>query len=129
LTGAELALLLTVLGLAVACAPESLRSPALPLALFEGSGDAPSWTDPRDSSCGFPSEAAVAKIDAAAVTLRVLVGPDGLPKAVQVLEQPGFGFGSAATRCAMARKYQAGTDDLGVPVASWTPPIRLRFLR
>jgi hypothetical protein len=129
---AQLALLFTVLGLAalvVGCAPESLRSPALPLALFEAPGEPPSWAGPGDSSCGFPAAAAVSKIDAAAVSLRVLVGVDGLPKAVQVLEEPGFGFGSAAARCAMARKYQPGTDDRGVPIASWTPPIRLRFLR
>ena len=129
---ASLGLLLAVLGspsLLVGCAPESLRSPALPLALFEGPGEPPTWADPGDSTCGFPPEASTPRIDAAAVSLRVLVGADGLPKAVQVLEEPGFGFGSAAARCAMARKYQPGTDERGISVASWTPPIRLRFLR
>jgi len=129
---AQLGLLLRVLGLAslvVGCELKSQRSPALPLALFETPGEPPRWADPGDSSCGFPSEAAVAKIDAAAVSLRVLVGADGLPKAVQVLEEPGFGFGSAAVHCAMARKYQSGTDERGVRIAGWTPPIRLRFLR
>jgi protein TonB len=113
----------------VGCEPESERSPALPLALFENPGEPPRWADPGDSTCGFPSEAAIAKIDAAAVSLRVLVGADGLPRAVQVLDEPGFGFGSAAARCAMTRKYRSGTDDRGVRVESWTPPIRIRFLR
>jgi hypothetical protein len=132
LLGSQLGLLLIVPGLAstfVGCRPESQRSPALPLALFETPGEPPSWADPGDSTCGFPPGAALATIDAAAVSLRVLVGADGLPKAVQLLEEPGFGFGTAAVRCAMARKYQSGTDDQGVPIASWTPPIRLRFLR
>ncbi|HYP75597.1 MAG TPA: energy transducer TonB [Polyangiaceae bacterium] len=111
------------------CAPESQRSPALPLALFETPGEPPTWADPGDATCSFPPGAADAKIDAASVTLRILVGPDGLPKAVQMLDEPGFGFDYAAARCAMARKYQPGTDDQGVPITSWTPPIRIRFIR
>ena len=124
--------LITVVGsvsLIVGCGPESQRAPALPLALFETPGEPPSWASSGDATCGFPPAAAPAQIDAAEVSLRVLVGADGLPKAVQLLEEPGFGFGSAAARCAMARKYQSGTDEQGIPIASWTPPIRLRFIR
>jgi len=116
-------------GLALGCGSKSERSPALPRSLFETPGEPPKWAEPGDATCGFPSAADAAKIDAAVVVLRVLVGPDGAPKLVQMLEEPGFGFGSAATRCAMARKFEPGSDERGVPVTAWTPPIRIRFLR
>src|SRR3954466_11665070 len=76
----QLGLLLAVLSstsLVTGCEPQSQRSPALPLALFETPGEAPRWADPGDSTCGFPPDAALAKIDAASVNLRVLVGADG----------------------------------------------------
>jgi hypothetical protein len=111
------------------CAPPSRRSPAVPVANDDGSGTRPRWDSPRDTACDFPKEADAAKIDAARVVLRVLVNVDGSPQAVDLLEDPGFGFGHAASRCALARAYAPGTDDDGAPIPSWTPPFTLRFMR
>lgn len=94
-----------------------------------GPGAPLNWSDPDDHSCEFPREADSAKIDAAEVVIRVLVRSDGSPQAVQTLDEPGYGFGTAATRCAMARKYTPGHDDRGKPIAAWTPPLHLRFVR
>src|SRR5262245_19123782 len=57
--------------------------------------------DQRDSPCPFPPEADVKGIDSADVTIRVYVGADGSAKSVEILEDPGNGFGRAATQCAM----------------------------
>jgi hypothetical protein len=95
----------------------------------EGPNRTPVWAYADDANCKFPVEANPAKIDAADVTVRVLVKPDGSPQMVQTIEEPGFGFGPAATRCAMSRRYRPATDAQGAPVSGWTPPIRIRFLR
>jgi hypothetical protein len=47
----------------------------------------------------------------------------------QTLAEPGFGFGPAAIRCAMARTYEPATDDAGSAIDGWTPPIRIVFRR
>jgi hypothetical protein len=57
------------------------------------------------------------------------VRPHGMRAAVRPIEEPGFGFGPAATRCAMARRYRPATDDRSVPIAAWTPPFRVVFVR
>jgi hypothetical protein len=117
------------LSLLFGCEAPTLSSAAAPLTTYDGPGAPLVWGLPGDAACSFPTAADTAKIDAAVVTFRVLVGPDGSPQAVQTLEEPGFGFGSAATRCAMARKYSPASDEQGVPYAAWTPPIHLRFVR
>ena len=115
--------------LLLACEPEPSFAPSSPFETRGGARVPLRWGDPGDPSCGFPVEADAAKIDAAEVVLRVFVRRDGSPQAVQTLEEPGFGFGQAATRCAMARSYVPGTDAQGTPVTAWTPPIHLRFIR
>jgi hypothetical protein len=124
--------LLTVVGSLCAlpaCDRQPLSVPALPLTIHDPPGTLPEWTDRGDPACAFPAEADTAKIATAEVLIRVLVDADGSPESVQTLKEPGFGFGAAAERCAMAREYEPGRDALGVAVARWTPPIRLRFLR
>ncbi|WP_394829435.1 energy transducer TonB [Pendulispora albinea] len=79
------------------------------------------------SSCAFPSEAE--KVDEAFVTLQALVGPDGKPEAVQVVKDPGFGFGEAAHTCAMANTYVPGVDEAGRRVRAKTVPFRIHFDR
>jgi hypothetical protein len=111
------------------CSRPSRRSAAAPITLYDGPGVPPTWAEPGDTECEFPKEADPAGIDAADVVLRVLVRVDGSPQVVQTLEEPGFGCGPAATRCAMARLYTPATDDQGVPIAGWTPPIHVRFVR
>jgi hypothetical protein len=113
----------------VACAPQPRRSPALPQATSAGPGDSPTWSDPEHPACTFPKEADPPRIDAAEVMVRVLVANDGSPRAAQTIDEPGYGFGPAATRCAMSRRYQPATDDRGLPIQAWTPPIRIHFVR
>ena len=112
----------------VACAEPSRRSPATPIA-FPHSQDKLAWNYPGDAECAFPRAADPAKIDAAVVAIRVLVKADGSPQMAQTLEEPGFGFGAAAIRCAMARTYEPATDDNGNAIDGWTPPIRIVFRR
>jgi hypothetical protein len=100
-----------------------------PRAVTTAEGGPGFWGFPGDATCAFPKEADQHKVDAAVVTLRVRVGPDGSPLAVQTLEEPGFGFGAAATRCAMARRYTPARDTNGTPFAEWTPPFNLKFVR
>jgi hypothetical protein len=105
------------------------RTSAVPIVILPGPGHSPTWSKLGDPSCAFPKEADAAKIDGAEVVVRVRVRVDGSPQAVQTIEEPGFGFGLAATKCAMTRRYQPATDDNGTPVHAWTPPFRIRFVR
>ena len=79
--------------------------------------------------CAFPPEADADKIDFARVTLVVTVRPDGTPQDVQVVRDPGHGFGREARRCAMRHHYEPGIDSQGKPVLATTTPFALRFTR
>lgn len=79
-----------------------------------------------DSGCAYPSGA---DGEVAVVTVIVTVGPDGKAQHVEVLDDPGMGFGRAARTCAMRHPYRAGRDASGKPVVSKTPPVRVRFTR
>ena len=117
----RLALATGIVALLCGCSSSPRRAPAVP--------DDPDWAYPGDTSCSFPPEADAAKIDAASVVLRVWVRSDGSPEQVQMIEEPGFGFGPAATLCAMSRTYVPATDEHGEPTTGWTPRIRVRFVR
>jgi hypothetical protein len=79
--------------------------------------------------CPFPKEADEAAVDSAVVILRVSVAASGAPESVEVLSDPGNGFGDAARQCAMARTYQPAHDPSGHTVAAKTKPIRVRYVR
>ncbi|MDC3955655.1 biopolymer transporter ExbD [Polyangium jinanense] len=79
--------------------------------------------------CQFPKAADAAEIDDATVMLRVWVTTNGSPEWVQILNDPGHGFGMVAAQCAMVRKYSPALDKDGRPMAAKTPPIRVRFIR
>jgi protein TonB len=79
-----------------------------------------------DSGCAYPSGA---DGEVAVVTVIVTVGADGKALHVEVLDDPGMGFGRAARTCAMRHPYRAGRDASGKPVVSKTPPVRVRFTR
>ncbi|MEZ4302170.1 MAG: hypothetical protein R3B70_45000 [Polyangiaceae bacterium] len=81
------------------------------------------------SNCPFPDEADTDQVDYAQVTLIVTVRPDGTPQSVQVVADPGHGFGRAARLCALARRYTAGLDRDGNAATMSTPPIRVTFSR
>ncbi len=80
-------------------------------------------------SCPFPDEADTDQVDFAQVTVIVTVRGDGSPQSVQVVNDPGHGFGRAARMCALARRYNPGLDADGNPVTKSTPPIRVTFSR
>ncbi len=80
-------------------------------------------------NCPFPPEADAAQVDQAIATIVVTVRPDGSPQSVQVVSDPGNGFGRAARTCALGRRYKSGLDRAGQATTSATPPIRVRFTR
>lgn len=81
------------------------------------------------SSCPFPAEADAEQQNQAVVRLVIVVGPDGRPSQVNVLSDPGYGFGQAARQCALRKRYTPGKDASGKPVTKSTPPFRVRFQR
>ncbi len=94
------------------------RSRARPVTL-----DAENW------SCPWPAEADARQVDQETVVIRVQVGADGRADRVDVVEDPGFGFGPAARQCALATRFGAARNVAGDPVAALSPPIRVHFHR
>jgi periplasmic protein TonB len=82
------------------------------------------WND-----CPFPPEADAEQRDQAFVMIQVKVKPDGSPENVTVLQDPGFGFGREARKCAMRKKYSQALDADGNPIGGQTKPFRVRFER
>lgn len=80
-------------------------------------------------SCPFPPEADAEGRDSAVATIVVTVRPDGTPASVSVVADPGAGFGRAARKCALGRRYDAGLDKDGQKTTTTTPPIRVKFSR
>lgn len=88
---------------------------------------------PRTASttwnCPFPFQADTAEIHHAVVMLVVTVKADGRPKSVQVLSDPGHGFGAAARRCAHGQRFVPAHDPRGRPTMGTTRPFRVTFRR
>ncbi len=79
--------------------------------------------------CPFPPEADADQIDEARVSLVVTVRPDGTPLSVNVVSDPGHGFGRAARMCALTRRFTPALDKTGQVIAGSTPPFTVRFTR
>lgn len=79
--------------------------------------------------CAFPDDKNAKGIDSTSVVLEVDVDAAGKPISARLLEDPGHGFGAAATACAMARLYTPALNAEGNAVTGKTPPIRVRFAR
>jgi hypothetical protein len=79
--------------------------------------------------CFIPLEAHRKGIDSATVTLRVLVGPDGVARGVKILQEPGAGFGRVAAGCAARQRYRPAKGPSGTPAQAMTPVIRVHFVR
>jgi outer membrane biosynthesis protein TonB len=74
----------------------------------------PALSGGSEWSCGgFPPEADVAQVDEAYVTLQIDVSPTGSASNVQVLADPGNGFGPWARRCALGKHYATALDHDG----------------
>ncbi len=80
-------------------------------------------------SCPWPAEADARQVDQETVVLRVAVAADGRADRVDVLDDPGFGFGRAARQCALGTRFEPARDPTGAPVAALSPPIRVHFFR
>jgi protein TonB len=80
-------------------------------------------------NCPWPAEADARQVDQETVVIRVAVGIDGHADRVEVLQDPGFGFGPAARQCALATRFGAARDPVGDPIAALSPPIRVHFFR
>lgn len=81
------------------------------------------------ASCGFPPEADAEQINQAFVRVVVIVNASGKPTSVNILSDPGYGFGRIAQRCAMRWTYPVGLDKMGNPTATSTRPFMIRFTR
>jgi periplasmic protein TonB len=81
-----------------------------------------------DWRCPFPGEADAAGVDEAVATLAITVDAAGKPGKIAVLRDPGHGFGRAARRCALARRYLPALDAAGRPTAG-ALVVHVRFVR
>jgi periplasmic protein TonB len=96
----------------------SRRSQARPVSL-----DGAAW------NCPWPVEADAQQVNEQTVVLRATVGADGHVEHVDVLSDPGFGFGSAARLCAMRTRFEPARASAGEPIGAVSPPIRVHFFR
>ena len=80
-------------------------------------------------NCPWPAEADAQQVNEQTVVVRVAVRADGRADRVDVLSDPGFGFGPAARFCALRTRFEAARDPVGQPIAALSPPIRVHFFR
>ncbi|HVW24569.1 MAG TPA: energy transducer TonB [Polyangiaceae bacterium] len=78
--------------------------------------------------CGFPAEADIEQINSARVTLVVTVDSDGHATSASVTQDPGYGFGALAKRCALRERYAPALNKAGEPVTA-TQTIIINFRR
>jgi protein TonB len=80
-------------------------------------------------SCPWPTEADSQQINEQTVVIRVVVRADGRAERVEVVSDPGMGFGQAARNCALGTRFQPARNTAGEPIAAPSPPIRVHFFR
>jgi protein TonB len=78
--------------------------------------------------CGFPAEADIEQVNYARVTVAVTIGADGTASNASVVQDPGYGFGALAKRCALREHYQPAKNRDGVTVTA-TQLITINFKR
>jgi protein TonB len=112
------------------------RKPATGAVAPNGTGDGVAHSRARPVSldqaawnCPWPTEADARQVDQETVVIRVAVGVDGRADRVDVLQDPGFGFGPAARQCALSTRFGAARNPAGDPIAALSPPIRVHFFR
>jgi len=98
--------------------PSSVRSRARPVML-----DQSAW------SCPWPAEADAEQVNEQTVVLQAGVRADGHAEHVDLLSDPGFGFGAAARMCALRTRFEPARDTAGQPIIALSPPIRVHFYR
>lgn len=114
------------------------RIPAYGSVATDGTGDGAAVAQSRARSvsldqaawnCPWPAEADAQQVNEQTVVVRVAVGADGRADRVDVLSDPGFGFGAAARLCALKTRFEPAHDPVGQPLAALSPPIRVHFFR
>ena len=80
-------------------------------------------------NCPWPAEADVEQVNEQTVVLRASVRADGQADRVDILSDPGFGFGAAARLCALRTRFEPAQDVAGQPITAHSPPIRVHFFR
>ncbi len=96
----------------------AIRSRARPVSL-----DQSAW------NCPWPAEADAQQVNEQTVVLRATIRADGRADSVEVLTDPGFGFGAAARLCALRTRFEPAHNPAGLPIAAPSPPIRVHFFR
>lgn len=103
-----------------------------------GTGQAPARSRARpvslaqaEWSCPWPAEADALLVDHQTVVIRVTVRASGGIDHVEVLSDPGYGFGAEARRCALQNQalFLAARNAAGDPVTGVSVPIRVHFDR
>jgi len=112
------------------------RAPPTGVVAPNGTGDGqvrgrarPVTLDQSAWSCPWPPEAEARQVDQETVVMRVAVRADGRADRVDIVEDPGFGFGRQARECALETRFGAALNAAGDPVAAQSPPIRVHFYR
>jgi protein TonB len=80
-------------------------------------------------NCPWPAEADAEQVNEQTVLLRADVRSDGRADRVDVLIDPGLGFGAAARLCALRTRFEPARDGAGQPIAGQSPRIRVHFFR
>jgi periplasmic protein TonB len=121
---------------AMIAAAGTSRAPAFGTVAPGGTGDGAGRSraravglDEAAWSCAWPAEADARQVDQETVVLRVAVRADGRADRVDIVDDPGFGFGRAARQCALGTRFEPARDRAGAPIAALSPPIRVHFFR
>jgi protein TonB len=85
--------------------------------------------DEEQWQCDWPKEADASEVDRQTVVLRARVSAEGAARSVDVIQDPGLGFGAAAQACALHTRFEPAHGPDGKPIAATSPPIRVRFTR
>jgi len=80
-------------------------------------------------NCPWPAEADADQVNEQTVVLQASVRADGRADKVDILSDPGFGFGAAARLCALRTRFEPARDGTGQPIVARSPPIRVHFFR
>ncbi len=118
------------------CVPSAASSDTSMLPLYIGNGlddtvasAKPPLPQSANPNCAWPCEADQAKINYARVRVRVSVSAEGHATAIEILNDPGYGFAQSARNCLAQMKFRAALDSNGQAVAAVTPPFVITYTR